>query len=130
MFSIEKSDYGFRLVFGGMIEVEESREWLKEFQIVVGRVRGDFQVFVDMRTLSPLSEEAQKPIDEGQRFAREHGMTRSVVILKDNLTTLQFIRIARETGIYHTERYISAVDNPDWEQQGFNWILEGKEPTG
>ncbi|MCK4537911.1 MAG: hypothetical protein KAV42_03830 [Candidatus Krumholzibacteria bacterium] len=130
MYSIEKMDYGFRIVLGGVVGVEEARKWLKEFRALVEEAGEPFNVFVDMRTLIPFSDEAQEPLQEGQRFARELGMIRSVVILRDNLTTLQLIRLARETGIYNTERYISSLDNPDWEQQGLDWLLEGKEPTG
>jgi hypothetical protein len=129
MYSIDKTDYGFKIVLGGMVEIEEAREWLKEFKVLAEKVKKPFQVFVDMRTLIPLSDEAQGPLQEGQRFSRNLGMTRSVVILRDNLTVLQLIKLARQTGIYHTERYISSIDNPDWEQQGLDWIRDGKEPT-
>ncbi len=128
MYSIKKTEYGFRLRFGGSIEADEMEMWKEELRSALRSIRKGFAVFVDMRTLEPLSDEAQIPMNEGQRLALEAGMSRSVVILKDNITTLQFIRIARQSGIYETERYISAVENPAWEEMGLAWILDGKEP--
>ncbi len=130
MYRIEKVEYGFFIMLGGEVDVEEARAWLKEFTAELDEIDEPFSVFVDMRTLLPLSEEAMVPLNEGQRLAREKGLNRSVVILEDNLTTLQLIKIAKRTGIDKTERYISAIDNEDWEQQGLDWIIKGKEPTG
>lgn len=129
MYRIKKTEYGLRLQFGGIIEADEMEKWKEEFRSALRGARKGFTVFVDMRTLEPLSDEAQVPMNEGQRLARGAGMSRSVVILKDNITTLQFIRIARQSGIHETERYISAVNDPAWEEKGLAWILEGKEPV-
>ncbi|HMV41143.1 MAG TPA: hypothetical protein PK079_09135 [Leptospiraceae bacterium] len=59
-----------------------------------------------MRTLKPLPPESQIHMQEGQKLYKEKGMVRSVVILANTITKLQFKRIAQETGIYQWERYI------------------------
>jgi hypothetical protein len=43
-------------------------------------------------------------------------MDRSVVILANSVTTMQFRRIAQETGIYQWERYIDASKVTNWEE--------------
>ena len=129
MYRIEDTDYGFKLTFADVMDRAEAQRWLEEIVPRIDSRRSPFSIFVDMRTLSPLSEEARGPIITGQRHARKKGLIRSVVILKDNLTTLQFIRIGKDTGIQKHERYISAIDNADWERQGLDWILEGIEPS-
>jgi hypothetical protein len=75
--------------------------------------KGGFGVFVDMRTLKPLPEDAQKVMEEGQKLFKQKGMTRSVVIVTGALTKMQFKRIAQETGIYEWERYIDSASGSD-----------------
>jgi hypothetical protein len=55
-------------------------------------------------------------------------MQRSVVILKDKITMMQFRGIAKETGIYEWERYIDASAVENWEQIGLDWILNAVDP--
>ncbi|MBU8921856.1 MAG: hypothetical protein KOO63_08555 [Bacteroidales bacterium] len=130
MYSIEKKDYGLRIVEGGIVGIEEALELLSELKAEIEKVKRPFQIFVDMRTLLPLSEEVQKVFVDAHILVLANGMNRSVAILKDNLVILQHIKTSKETGLDQVERYISALDNPDWEQQGLDWILDGKEPTG
>ena len=52
-------------------------------------------------------------------------MERSVVILDNVITTMQFKRIAQETGIYQWERYIDASSTGNWQKAGEDWIVKG-----
>jgi len=55
-------------------------------------------------------------------------MSKSVVILANTVTKMQFKRIGKETGIYQWERYIDEVSNPNWEKAGVDWIQNGIDP--
>ncbi|MDP1830957.1 MAG: hypothetical protein Q8K67_02775 [Geothrix sp.] len=81
-----------------------------------------------MRALQLLSDESTAIMQEGQRIYRAAGMQRSAVILESMLVTLQFKNIAKKTGIYAWERYISATANPAWEQAALDWIVNGLDP--
>ena len=127
-FNIEKTSYGVRLTFGGVVAAGELQEWLRQSRQLLDSQQDPFYTFVDMRTLTPLESEGRAAIDEGQRFYRSKGMVRSVVILENPVTTAQFKQIAHETGISKWERYIDASSNPDWEAQGIAWLTDGAEP--
>jgi len=128
LYKIEKKEFGFWLTFGGMIYVEEAKEWATNFENDLKSFPDGFHVFVDMRTLKPLDKETQEFMSQGQIAAKDYGMIRSVVILSNPVTTLQFKRIAQKTGIYEYERYIDASTDPNWEQTGLDWLLEEKDP--
>jgi hypothetical protein len=128
MYKIERTDYGFRLTFGGALSERELTAWLEESRRRLESVDGPFFVFVDMRTLIPLAPEAQKPMNEGQRLYRAKGMLRSVVILSSPVVASQFRRIGGQTGIGKYERYIDASSVPDWEDVGLNWLLHAVDP--
>ncbi len=81
-----------------------------------------------MRTMEPLEMHAQKDFEEGQRLAREGGMTRSAVILDNSTLTYQFKRIALQSGIYDWERYIDASEADNWEEIGVAWVSNGVDP--
>ncbi len=75
-----------------------------------------------------MPPESQKHMEDGQKLYKEKGMSRSVVILANTTTKMQFKRIAQQTGIYQWERYIDETSNPNWEKAGVDWIQNGIDP--
>lgn len=128
MYQIERLHYGFKLIFAETISADQMKEWVSASEKVLAEKTGTFGVFVDMRTLKPLQPEAQEHMKTGQKLFKEKGMQRSAVILNDAIITLQFKRIAKETGIYAWERYIDASKFKNWEEIGINWLTKGIDP--
>jgi len=128
MYKIEKKPWGFNLTFGETMSAEEMRAWLEESKKATANASPSFGVFVDMRTLKPLLAEVQLVMQEGQKLYKAKGMSRSVVILASALVTLQFKKIAKESGIYAWERYIDSSSVHDWENQGIGWIRDNIDP--
>jgi hypothetical protein len=128
VYKIEMRDFGYRLTFGDLMSAMEMRRWVEESLEVLPREPRDFHVFVDMRTLAPLDEECQAIIRDGQRLYKQRGMVRSVVILSSPVITVQFKRIALQSGIYEWERYVDAAANDNWEQLGMGWLRDAVDP--
>jgi len=128
MYQIEKKEYGFKLTFGDFIPSDEMGRWLEDSKKALTFPPKEFGVFVDMRTLKPLPPESQTLMEEGQKLYKQKGMSRSVVILSSATVTMQFKRIAKETGIYKWERYIDASATPDWEVKGKEWLVHSTDP--
>jgi hypothetical protein len=128
MFTIDKTDFGYRLTFGEFKRAEEMAEGVEESKEALRDSPTDFGVFVDMRTLKPLPTETQPLMENGQKLYKAKGMVRSVVILNDPVTTMQLKRIGKDSGIYEWERYINAAAEPQWEQVGSDWVMEGVDP--
>ncbi len=128
MYKIEKKDYGYRLTFNGFIKIDEMAKWVDESKQALTGQEGKFGVFVDMRGLNTLPQDSKVKMEEGQKLFKQTGMERSVVILDDAITTMQFMRIAQETGIYEWERYIDASKELNWDKAGLDWIKDGIDP--
>jgi len=128
MHRIEKENYGYKLIFGELISTDEMKVWADDARKALDGQSGKFGVFVDMRTLKPLAPETQSVMVEGQKLCKERGMERSVVILSNALLTMQFKRLAKDSGIYAWERYVDASASPDWEKKGEAWITAGTDP--
>ena len=129
MYKIEKTPWGYRLQFQGFMQKDEMNQWVQESERTLNAdSRGSFNIFVDMRHLKPLDNDAQQEMQHGQKMYKNKGMKRSVVIVDSPTTKLQFKRIAKDSGIYQWERYIDASSDPNWEKTAFDWINEGIDP--
>lgn len=128
MYSIEKKPWGYYLTFSDIIHKDEMTKWVSDSKKELFGHPKEFGVFVDMRKLKPLDEETQKVMVSGQQQYKAAGMNKSVVILESVAVSLQFKRLAKESGIYEWERYIAAASNPKWEQAGIDWLTKGIDP--
>ncbi len=128
MYKIEKKVFGYKLTFADLIKEDEMKQWVEESKKLLTNSPHEFGVFVDMRSLTPLPPESQIQMQEGQKLYKEKGMIRSVVILDNPITQMQFKRIAKKTGIYKWERYIDASSKTNWEKVGIDWINENIDP--
>lgn len=128
MFNVEKTTYGLRISFSDIIKLEEMNIWLEDSMRILPVDPKDFYVFVDMRDLKPISLFVQRVMDKGQQLYKRKGMIRSVVIVNNPIVKRQFEKIAIESGIYDWERYIDAMNNPDWEVKGMEWLLNAIDP--
>jgi hypothetical protein len=128
MYGIEKTDYGYRLIFSGRILETEMAAWVEESDQLLDKQQGKFSVLIDMRRLDPIASEAQVQMQKGQRLYKQKGMERSVVVLENPTLTLQFKRIAKQTGILLWERYIDSNLVKNWEEVALDWIKNGVEP--
>ena len=130
MYTIDNTDFGLRIEFGGIISRAEMDRWFADMLTALDKVTTEtFGILVDMRQLETLPVESQESLKLGQKVCLERGMVRSCVIVDSRLTYLQFVRIARRTGILQGERYIDAKDVPHWEKVGLDWVVNGKEPA-
>lgn len=128
MYTIEKKDFGFKITFSDFIKAEEMTKWLEDSKKSLTLPPKEFGVFVDMRNLKPLPPDSQLVMEEGQKLYKQKGMIRSVVILNSATVTLQFKKIAKETGIYNWERYIDASKISNWEKVAVDWLNDGIDP--
>ena len=128
MYRIEKTDFGLNLLFGGSITADEMAAWYRDIETILPTLNDKFYVFVDMRTLIPLRDDAAEHLAAGQRLCLQNGMLRSVVITASPVISMQFKAIAFDTTIATGERYIDATACPDWKKVGMAWILEGIDP--
>ena len=131
MYKIAKRDFGFQLTFGETLDVPEMTRWRDEAKVALMGAPKTFGVLIDMRGLRPggIQPDAQKVMVEGQGLFRKAGMERSCVILESATVTMQFARLAKESGIYAYERYINAAATPNWEAKAIGWIANKVDPA-
>lgn len=128
MYKIEKNGFSYHLTFEGFMQKDEMEKWYQDSLKALSDSPEQFGVFVDMRNLKPLPVESQSRMEEGQKHYKEKGMIRSVVILDNPITTMQFKRIGKQSGINNWERYIDSSEHADWKSKGIDWLEKGIDP--
>lgn len=129
MYEISEKQGYVRINFSGRIGLEEMKEWLNEMRSAMSQPDPSGLIMIDLREMSVLPKEALAILETAQRAGNKSGLKRSAVIVKSAIIQMQFERIAKLTGIYTKERYISAETNPRWEKAAEAWILHGTEPA-
>ena len=126
--SIREECYGYWFEFTGFITEAEMKSWVEESRKALRSAPKQFSIFIDMRGAKPMSPEAQAVAQVGQRLWKEGGMQRSCVALDSAVTTMQFRRIAKLSGIDAWERYVDASSTPTWRAKGEAWLADGVDP--
>ena len=128
MYKIQKNSIGFKLIFSGATDKEELERWLNESENSLKTTHGTFGAIIDMRTPVALRPDAQAVMMKRQALYRAKGMQRSAVILNDPVVTGQFMRLAKESGIYQYERYLDASSDSQWQKHAEEWVRSGVDP--
>lgn len=129
MYTIERRPSGYILTFAGLINIDEMKKWRDDSKnILTKEVANKFGVIVDMRNLQPISIETQSIMVDGQSFYKQKGMYRSAVILSSAIISMQFKQLAKQSGIYETERYIDASKYENPVETAINWVKDGIDP--
>jgi len=129
MYQLEKNHYGIHLKFEGFIQADEVARWFDEVKALLESQPIGFGVFADMRAAKPFPPQSRVLMQNAQKYCKEKGMGRSVVIIQDYITSMQFEEIAKDSGIDQWERYIDASQTPDFEDRAIAWLVSGIEPN-
>jgi hypothetical protein len=130
MYKMEKNGGVFYQTFSDFVSEEELTKWIAESEKALAGAKGEkFYVFADLRKLKPLSPAAGALMAKGQEMYHKGGLERSVVILADAVTSMQFKRLGKQSGIDAWERYIDASTTPGFKEVGMDWLLNKKEPA-
>ena len=119
---------GFHVIFAGQVTTLELLTWLNEVRLSLEGAPKNFGLLLDLRTLSPLSPGATMVLSKGLHLYQKKGLHRTAVVVQSEVTKKEFTRLAKESGIYQWERYLSAEDTPDWHGRGIAWISHGIDP--
>jgi len=129
MYKIENRTSGYILTFAGVMNQPEMQIWYNESKAQLDlETQTSFGVIIDMRNLAPLSVESQNIMIAGQQLYKDKGMNRSAVLLADAIICLQFVKLAKKSGIYATERYIDVTKHRNPIDIAINWVKDALDP--
>lgn len=129
MWNVQRPSFGFVLTLAGRFSLDDVRAFGVACRSELDKPLPDgWGVVVDMRDLVPLGEKEQVSLVDIQKAFKARGMTRSVVVLKDAIATMQQRRLARQSGIDKWERYINASVVLDWQSAAKKWLTSSTEP--
>lgn len=128
MINIEETSYGYRINFEGFAQKDDVAALAERLGQVLAAHNGTFGVLVDLRQSRAIPADAQEQLMQGIAYCTQYGMERCAVVVASAIAKLQAVRIAKETGIYDTTRYVDASSDPDWEKSALAWIRQATDP--
>lgn len=129
MYQVQVTEFGFRFTFEDFIKQEEMQAFYDEsLKALKDSGRTAYGVLVDMRNLKPLPPESKAIVEKCQRAFKEGGLVRSALLLSNPITTMQFKRIAKESGVYKWERFVDGSENENPEKIALDWIVNQIDP--
>jgi hypothetical protein len=128
MHKIEETDYGYRMVLEGFLPREEAGALLRDLKKAIRPKGGPFAVMVDLRRSRAFPVEAQEILKAALRHCKETGMERNACVLDSPIAAVQARRLAQETGVESSSRYIDASLDPDWEKVAVDWLVRAIDP--
>lgn len=130
MYQLEKTDYGVRLTWNGVAQVDEVQHFQTESKRLLPTLKQPWHILVNMVEGKPFPPDAAALLQEVQAYYRSMGMQRSIVIVDSTIMVLQLRRVAKESGILEFERYIAIAKYPnDWEARALDWLRNGVDRT-
>lgn len=130
MYKVEAREFGFLLVLKGKVLDEEMQQFhLASVLTLKESGRKRYGILLDIRELLPVSAKSRIIIKKNQRMFKKNGLMRGAIILGHPETAAQFIRMAKETGVYEWGRFIDTFICRNWERAALNWIVRGIDPN-
>jgi hypothetical protein len=128
MYAIALHPFGYQLVFAEPFGKSETVAWLNDVERRLALAPASFGMILDLRDLAPLPPEARSVLAKGMQLFQDRGLLRCAVIVLTRNLQRQFTWLARQSGVYRWERYLSAEGTPDWHERATSWIVDGADP--
>jgi len=125
MYSVERTDYGFKLCFAGFVTASEMKQWANEIDMALKEQTKSFGILLDIHEMKPLAYDSRKILETGQKLFRIKGMKRSAILLADPVRTFQQSGNNQNIGRWDYERYFDKTENPAAEEHAVKWVASG-----
>lgn len=128
MGDLKNSEYGFLIKFRGIVDNSDVEKIFDDVMIELKEKKSNYGVIVDMREMITFPLSAQHIFKDMQSILRNMGMKRSIIVLNDTITAMQFRNIGKSNGSYEWERYLDSSRYRNWHEISMLWLTEGKDP--
>lgn len=128
MYNIERTQYGMKHTFQGILDPKEMKQWYQESAQMVQEIPKPFGVVMDMRDTYPFRHETEEIIYEAQKLINKNGLGRVAVISEDPKVLTQARQISKYSETNKKQRFIDSMTRKNWKQLSEKWIVEGVDP--
>lgn len=128
MYSIEDTDYGFKITASGIASAHEVARYLKDVAAAARAQMRGFCIMIDARDLGPLEKGGLKFLLRSHGVCLDCGVSRISAVVANPVARSQFIQLSFKSGLKESVRHFDSLSNSDWEKQAMDWILKGIDP--
>jgi hypothetical protein len=128
MYTIESTDYGFKLAVRGKVDRDIAEQIRFELLRALAMHNRPFCLFVDLREMIPIGPETIGTVVEIHDSCHELSLIRAALVVSSPVVRGQMEQISFDGDSIHRDRFFDALNDPDWESKAINWVT-GVAPT-
>lgn len=128
MYSIENTDYGFKVTASGIVSAHEVARYLKDVTVAARAQKRGFCIMFDAKELGPLERGGQKYLLRSHEVFLDCGVCRVSSVVGSPVARSQFVQLSFQSGLKEKVRHFDMSSVSDWEQQAMDWIIKGIDP--
>ncbi len=127
MYSINDTDYGFRITASGEFASHEVEQIQMELFDRIEKRGTPFSLVVDIRRHIPLNESVLREMESLHRETAKKGLVRAAIIIDSPIIKGQAVQIGHSSHTISKDRFIDAAKYCDWEERAIAWARDGVE---
>jgi len=128
MFHIEPTEYGFRVTSTGSFTLDDVRRLKTDLLDMLARYNRPFSLVIDARKMVLPKPEVVKTFTELHAAVWKLKCQRVAFILESPLSKRQVVQMHYAAAPHAEERFINALQYPDWEARAEAWAAHAVEP--
>ena len=122
MYTIESTEYGFRLTIEGLLDLDDLEKLRCDMLEALAMYNRPFALLVDVQKAIPFEPEVARAVAKLHAACHEMSMTRAAIVVKSPVARGQAAQISFDAGSCMGDMVFDAGREPDWESKAMDWV--------
>ena len=126
---VQKTEYGLEIKMHDKMNLDDLGIMGSQIEPILLEYKSQnkkLSILLDLSEVQRQDPLVMEEIGKGMILAKEAGVEKTALIFGSSIAKLQMANKARESGVYHLERYFSITDE-NYKEKALNWVKNGVE---
>lgn len=126
---VQKTEYGLEIKLHDRMSLDDLKIMGSQIEPILLEYKSQnkkLSILLDLSEVQRQDPLVMEEIGKGMILAKEAGVEKTALIFGSSIAKLQMATKARESGVYHLERYFSITDD-NYKEKALNWVKNGIE---
>ncbi|MEK7432277.1 MAG: hypothetical protein AABZ74_04020 [Cyanobacteriota bacterium] len=124
---VQKTEYGLEIKLHDRMSLDDLKIMGSQIEPIFLEYKSQnkkFSILLDLSEVQRQDPSVMEEMGKGMILAKEAGVEKTALIFGSSIAKLQMASKARESGVYHLERYFSITDD-NYKEKALNWVKNG-----
>lgn len=128
MYRIEEKPYGFRVTTDGALTLEEVTALKRDLLDAATKFSGPFSLFLDSRKMIVPTPPVLEVFTQLHAQIWKLPCQRVAFVIESPVSHRRAVQMHYSSAPGSNDRFINALQFPDWESRAEGWVINGVEP--